>query len=159
MPQETKKAPLTQQTYDGLISELAYLEGEGREKIIDEIARARAHGDLSENAEYHAARDQQGMQEARVRQIRHMIENAEIIQGDDDEVVKPGKLVTIRYEGDDESETYLIGLREEKGSGHDILTPDSPIGRVLLGRSTGDTIVASVPAGELRVEIVAIAAP
>jgi transcription elongation factor GreA len=156
---DTKKVPLTQQAYDRLHSELEYLEGEGRSKVIDEIARARAHGDLSENAEYHAAKDQQGLQEARVRQIRHMLDNADIIQGDDDDVVKPGKLVTLRYEGDEEAETYLIGLREEKGGDHEVLTPDSPIGRMLIGRSTGETVVASVPAGELRVEIVEIAAP
>ena len=157
MTQETKKVPLTQEAYERLTSELRYLEGEGREKIIDEIARARAHGDLSENAEYHAARDQQGMQEARIRELRHKIENAEIIESDHDEVVKPGKVVTIRYEGDDATETYLIGTREEKSGRFEILTPESPVGRALVGRATGDTVVANVPAGELRVEIVTIA--
>jgi transcription elongation factor GreA len=153
---EVRSVPLTQEAYDRLKRELAYLEGEGRAKVIDEIARARSHGDLSENAEYHAAKDQQGLQEARLRQIRQMLENAEIIRGDDDEVVKPGKLVTIRYENDEEPETYLIGLREEKGSPHEVLTPESPLGRALIGRSTGETVVASVPAGELRIEIVHI---
>ncbi|MFN2490037.1 MAG: transcription elongation factor GreA, partial [Actinomycetota bacterium] len=100
MADQEKKAPLTQQAFDRLEAELAHLEGEGREKIIEEIARARAHGDLSENAEYHAARETQGMQEARIRQIRQMIENAEIIHGDEDDIVKPGKLVTIRYAAD-----------------------------------------------------------
>ena len=159
MAQETNKVPLTQEAYDRLCKELEYLEGEGRDKVIEEIARARAHGDLSENAEYHAARDQQGMQEARIREIRNKLENAEIIRGDDDEVVKPGKLVTIRYAGDTSSETYFIGTREEKGGDFDVLTPDSPIGRALIGRSTGESVVAKVPAGELSVEIVDIAAP
>ena len=158
MAQEINKVPLTQEAYDRLREELAYREGEGRAKDIDEIARARAHGDLSENAEYHAARDQQGMHEARIRQIRQMIDNAEIIQGDTEEVVKPGKLVTIRYSSDDAAETYFIGTREEKGE-HDALTPDSPIGRALVGRSAGETVVASTPAGDLRVEIVEIGAP
>ena len=120
-----------------LKSELEYLEGEAREKLIRDIAIARAHGDLSENAEYHAARDQQGLQEARVRQIKAMLESAEIIEVEDDGVVKPGTLVTIRTAGDDEGETYLLGLREEKGGEHDVLTPDSPMGRSLLGRSRG----------------------
>ncbi len=159
MTQEANKVPLTQDAYDRLNKELEYLEGEGREVVIDEIARARAHGDLSENAEYHAARDQQGMQEARIRQIRQMISNAEIIQDDADEVVKPGKLVTIRYSGDDSTETYLIGTREEKGGEHEVLTPDSPVGRALVGRSTGETVMAEVPAGELSVEVVEISAP
>ena len=159
MAQETNKVPLTQEAYERLKKELEYLEGEGREKVIEEIARARGHGDLSENAEYHAARDQQGMQEARIREIREKLEKAEIIQDDDDDVVKPGKLVTIRYEGDEATETYFIGTREEKRGGREVLTPESPIGRLLIGRSPGETVVASVPAGELKVEIVEVGAP
>jgi transcription elongation factor GreA len=159
MTQETNKVPLTQGAFERLRKELAYLEGEGREKVIEEISKARAHGDLSENAEYHAARDQQAMQEARIREIRNKLENVEIIRDDDDAVVKPGKLVTIRYESDGSTETYFIGTREEKGGEHDVLTPDSPVGRVLLGRSPGQTVVASVPAGELTVEILEISAP
>jgi transcription elongation factor GreA len=157
--QEEKKVPLTQQAYDRLKEELSFLEGEGRSRVIDEIARARLHGDLSENAEYHAAKDQQGMQEARVRQVRHMLDNAEIIQGDDDDVVKPGKLVTVRYGKDDEPETYLLGLREEKGGDHDVLTPDSPVGRALVGHTAGEIVHATVPAGELAVEILRVEAP
>nr|MBA3432098.1 transcription elongation factor GreA [Actinomycetota bacterium] len=111
---EKKAVPLTREAYDRLRGELDYLEGEGRTKISHEIGVARAHGDLSENAEYHAAREQQGLQEARIRQLRQMIESAEVITTIDDGVVGPGKLVTISYEGD-EPETYLIGLREEKG--------------------------------------------
>jgi transcription elongation factor GreA len=156
---EPKPVPLTQRAYDRLEEEMAYLEGEARTKIVEEIARARAHGDLSENAEYHAAKDQQGIQEARIRQIRHMLDNAEIIRDDGDETVKPGKLVTIHLRGEDEPETYFLGLREEKGGEHDVLTPDSPIGRALVGRSAGDTVSATVPAGDLEVEIVEVRTP
>ncbi len=86
-----------------------------------------------------------------------MIENAEIIRGDDDDsVVKPGKVVTIRHEGEDEDETYLLGLREDRGGDYDILTPDSPLGQALLGRSPGETVVAKVPAGDLKVELIAV---
>src|SRR3989337_957425 len=98
---DAKKVPLTQEAFDRLKDELAQLEGPARKKVIEEIATARAHGDLSENAEYHAAKDQQGMQEARVRQIRQMLENAEIIQTGDDGIARPGMLVTIRTDGDD----------------------------------------------------------
>lgn len=156
---EQPKTPLTQDAYERLKTELAYLEGAARQKIIDDIAVARAHGDLSENAEYHAAKDQQGLQEARIRQIRHMLETADIIEADDDGVVKPGKLVKIRYEDDAEPETYFLGLREEKGGEHDVLTPESPLGKALLGRSAGESVVAAVPAGELRVAIVEVANP
>src|SRR5918992_4098523 len=157
---EDKKTLLTQQAVDRLKEELAYLEGEGRTKIIEEIAVARAHGDLSENAEYHAAKDQQGMQEARVRQIRQMLINAEIIQSADDGVIRPGKLVTIRYEGDDEAETYLLGLREEKGGEHDVLTPESPIGQALVGHSAGETVDATLPRGDqVKIQILEVGSP
>jgi transcription elongation factor GreA len=154
---EEKKVPLTQTAFERLQSERSYLEGEGRQKVIEAIAAARQHGDLSENAEYHAAREQQGMQEARLRQVVQMLENAEIIEAEDDGVIAPGKLVTIKQQGDDEPETYLLGLREEKGD-HDVLTPDSPLGRALVGHGVGETVSASVPAGELVVKILEVRA-
>lgn len=152
---EEKKVPLTQDAYERLKERLGFLEGEDRERIIKDIATARAHGDLSENAEYHAAKDEQGHKEAEIRKIRQMLENAEIISSDDDGTVKPGKLVTIRHEGED-AETYLLGLREEKGGDYDVLTPDSPLGRALVGRAPGETVVAKVPSGEIKVEIVSV---
>jgi transcription elongation factor GreA len=153
---EQKRTQMTPSAHKRLKDELDHLEGEGRQKVIDEIASARAHGDLSENAEYHAAREQQGFQEARVRQIKQMLESAEIIEADDDATVKPGKIVTIRWKGDDESETYLLGLREEKGGEHDVLTPESPIGRSLVGKNAGDKVVAEIPAGEREIEILEV---
>jgi transcription elongation factor GreA len=157
---EEKKIPLTEQAVERLKNELAQLEGVRREQIIEEIARARAHGDLSENAEYHAAKDQQGMQEARARQIRQMLQNAEIIRTEEEDgIAGPGKLVTIRYEGDDESETYLLGLREEKGAGHDVLTPDSPIGKALLGHTAGEMITANAPRGRISVRLLDVRNP
>ncbi|MEA2497994.1 MAG: transcription elongation factor GreA [Actinomycetota bacterium] len=150
-----KKLPLTQNAFDKLKAELAHLEGEAREKIIKEIATARAHGDLSENAEYHSAKDQQGLQEGRVRQIRSMLENAEIIEARDDGVVNPGMVVTIQHEGED-PETYLLGLREEKGGEHEILTPESPIGQALLGHHEGETVLAKIRDRELKIKIVSV---
>lgn len=155
---ETRKFPLTQSAYDRLKEELAHLEGEARTKTIQDIATARLHGDLSENAEYHAAKDQQGLQEARLRHVREMLEHAEIISADDDDVVAPGKLVTLRHEGED-PEIYLLGTREERGGGYDILTVESPLGRAILGRSVGERVTAQLPRGEASVEIVSVAAP
>ena len=154
-----KKNEMTQDAYNRLKEELDHLEGEGRRSIIDAIATARSHGDLSENAEYHAAREQQGMQEARVRQIRQQLEDVEIVEVKDDGVVKPGMLVTIKMGEDDEAETYLLGLREEKGGEHDVLTPESPIGQSLVGRSAGETVTARVPRGEMAIEIVSVRTP
>ena len=155
---DTKKVPLSQQAFERLQVELTHLEGPARTKVIEEIATARAHGDLSENAEYHAAKDQQGMQEARIRQIREMLENAEIIHATDDHVVSPGKLVKISIQGDT-AETYLFGTREEKGGDHDVLTVESPIGQAIQGKGAGDTVVAQQRDRELKVEIVEVIAP
>jgi transcription elongation factor GreA len=88
-----------------------------------------------------------------------MLENADIIHAKDDGVIKPGKLVTLRYGDDEEAETYLLGLREERGGDHDILTPESPIGQALVGHLAGETLIAKVPAGDLHIEIVAVETP
>jgi transcription elongation factor GreA len=157
---DEKKVPLTQDAFERLKEKLVFLEGEDRQRIINDIATARAHGDLSENAEYHAAKDEQGHKEAEIRKIRSMLENAEIIHADDgDDTVRPGKLVSIRYSGDTDTETFLLGLREEDGGDFDVLTPDSPVGQALVGHSPGETVSAQVPAGELKIEIVEVRAP
>jgi transcription elongation factor GreA len=153
---EEKKVLLTKAALDRVTEELADREGAKRQQIVEAIATARSHGDLSENAEYHAAREQQGLNESEIRRLRKMLENAQVIETSDDDVVEPGKLVSLRYQGDDDVETYLLGLQEERGGEHDILTPDSPLGRALVGRSAGETVVAQVPAGELKVEIVEV---
>lgn len=158
MSDDTKKVPLSQQAFKRLQEELADLEGPARTKTIEEIATARAHGDLSENAEYHAAKDQQGMQEARLRQVREMLENAEIIHTTDDHVVSPGKLVKISIQGD-EAETYLFGTREEKGGDYDVLTVESPIGQAIQGKAAGEAVIAQQRDRELKVEIVEVTAP
>ncbi|MCA1710079.1 MAG: transcription elongation factor GreA [Actinobacteria bacterium] len=158
MSDADKKVPLTQQAFERLQQELSNLEGPARKKVIEDIATARAHGDLSENAEYHAAKDQQGMQEARMRQIRDMLENAEIIHTTDNDVVNPGMLVKISIAGDD-PETYLFGTREEKGGDHDVLTVDSPIGKAIQGKAQGETVIARPGERELKVEIVEVTAP
>ena len=158
MSDTEKKVPLTPQAFERLKEEIAHLEGPARTKVIDEIATARAHGDLSENAEYHAAKDQQGMQEARIRQIREMLENAEIIETTDDDVVGPGKLVKISIAGDD-PETYMFGTREERGGDHDVLTVESPIGLAIQGKGVGETVVARPGDRELKVEILEVTTP
>ncbi len=153
-----EKVRLTQSAFDTLKAQLEEREGPIRERIVEAIATARAHGDLSENAEYHAAREEQAHNEAKIKEIRYKLENAEVVQTFDDGVVQLGMLVVIRYEGDDETETYYVGSREEKGE-YDVLTPDSPIGQALLGQSAGDTVTAQVPSGDMKIEIIEVKAP
>jgi transcription elongation factor GreA len=152
------KVKLTRGAYEKLKEQLLEREGPIRERIVRDIATARAHGDLSENAEYHAAREEQAHNEAKIKELRFKTENAEIVETFDDGVVQLGMLVLMRYEGDDEIETYYVGSREEKGE-YDVLTPDSPIGKALLGRSQGETVTAEVPAGDIKIEIVEVKAP
>ena len=149
---------MTQTAFDKLKAEIAEREGPRRERIVQDIATGRAHGDLSENAEYHAAREEQGQNEAKIRELRYKLENARIVEATDDGVVRPGMVVTIRHQKEDEEETYLIGQRGESEE-YDVLTPESPIGKALIGRSEGETVVAEVPAGELRIELVSVTAP
>ncbi len=153
--EEQEKLALTRAEYD---ADKANLEERiaKRSKIVDAIATARAHGDLSENAEYHAAREEQGHNEAEIRRLEQRLENAEVIDVVDDGVVAPGKLVTIRHTGEEESETYLLGQRTMAGGEHDILTPESPIGQALVGHTAGQSVRAKTPRGELKVEILEV---
>ena len=154
---EDQKIEMTRAEYDKLREELQRSE-ERRPKIIEDIATARAHGDLSENAEYHAAREEQGKNEAHIQKLTYQLESAEIVEVVDDGVVAPGKLVTFRHEGE-APETYLLGQRAMKGGEHDVLSPGSPLGQALLGGRAGETVTASVNNRDLQLEIVEVKAP
>ncbi len=155
---EDQKIEMTRAEYDKLQEELARSEAR-RPKIIEDIATARAHGDLSENAEYHAAREEQGKNEAHIQKLTYQLESASIVEVLDDGVVGPGKVVTFRHEGEDEAETYLLGQRAMKGGEHDVLSPGSPLGQALLGGRAGETVTATVNNRELQLEIVDVKAP
>jgi transcription elongation factor GreA len=149
----------TQATYDRLQAELEDLTTRGRIDIARQIEAARALGDLSENGDYHAAKDAQGKMEARVRQLQAMLEDAVILEhntGAEDGAVAAGSVVSIRYEGDDDIERYLVGSIEERGGGLAVMSPGSPLGQALLGRRAGDTVEYEAPNGTLRVEIVGV---
>ena len=152
---------LSQTAYDRLKQELDDLTTRGRVDIAQTIERARELGDLSENADYHAAKDDQGRMEARIRQLQGILEGAVIL---DDEaaagagVVTTGSVVTLRYEGDDDAERYLIGSIEERREDLAVISPASPLGQALLGKGPGEMVAYEAPSGTLRVEIVAVGA-
>jgi len=148
---------LSQKAYDRLKAEHDELTTVGRVEIARKIEAARELGDLKENGDYHAAKDQQGQMEARIRQLAGMIENAEIVEGTDGDIVEPGATIELRYEGDDEVETYLFGSVEERGVEHDIISPTSPLGTALAGAKQGDRVEFTSPTGAtLAVEVVSI---
>jgi transcription elongation factor GreA len=147
---------LTQEAYDRLKAELDHLSGPGRVEIAKKIEAAREEGDLRENGGYHAAKDQQGMQEARIRQLTHILENARVGEPPrTDGVVGPGMTVTVRFQGDDEEVTFLLASREEVGSPIDVYSPKSPLGEAINGKKVGETATYSLPNGRATsVEII-----
>lgn len=151
---------LTQEAFDKLTAELASLKGPVRHEVIARISAARDEGDLKENGGYHAAREEQGKMEARIRQLEDMLERAEVGETPaDDGTVSPGMKVTYRFVGDDddEVETFLLGAREIEDSveGIKVYSPQSPLGAAILGAAKGDTVSYVAPNGsELRVVIV-----
>jgi transcription elongation factor GreA len=149
---------LSQKAFDRLKAEHDELTTVGRVDIARKIEAARELGDLKENGDYHAAKDFQGQMEARIRQLAGMIENCEIVEGTDGDIVEPGAVVQLRYDGDDEPDTYFYGSVEERGIEHDIISPRSPLGQALDGKKVGDTVDFESPTGAtLTVEVVSIA--
>jgi len=139
---------LTQEAYDRLKNELDHLSGPGRVEIAQKIESARSEGDLRENGGYHAAKEEQGKQEARIRAIQHLLETARV--GDPprtDGVVGPGMTVTIRFHGDDDEVTFLLASREESGAPIDVYSPRSPLGSAIAGKKVGETATYTLPNG------------
>lgn len=157
---EASATQLTRDTYDRLQAELEDLTTRGRVEIAAAIEAARALGDLSENGDYHAAKDSQGKMEARIRQLQALLKDAVVVDvasGPCDTVVA-GSVVTLRYEGDDEDETqeFFVGSIEERQGGLTVVSPGSPLGQAVVGRSAGETVEYAAPGGTLRVEIVKV---
>ena len=128
------------------------LTGRGRIEVAEKIERAREMGDLSENGDYQAAKDEQGHMEGRIRQLEAILENCEIVDVVDDGTVKPGSVVTIVYEGDgrDQGERYLIGSLEEQPDDYELMSPNSPLGQALIGARSATSVSYETPTGRRR---------
>jgi transcription elongation factor GreA len=149
---------LSQDAYDRLQAELDDMRTRGRIDIARAIEAARALGDLSENGDYHAAKDAQGKMEARIRQLEAMFKDVEIVDsapGASGEVTT-GVVVSLRYVGDEDVERYLIGSIEERREGVSVVSPNSPLGQALMGRKAGEKVSYEAPSGALEVEIVEV---
>ncbi|MGH9089323.1 MAG: transcription elongation factor GreA [Acidimicrobiales bacterium] len=154
---------LTRETYERLRAELEDLTTRGRVEIAQAIEAARALGDLSENGDYHAAKDTQGKMEARVRQLQALLKDAQVVEADaggGNGTVDHGSVVTLRYEGDgeDDAQDFFVGSIEERRGGMPVVSPSAPLGQALMGRAAGDTVEYDAPGGKLRVEIVKVGA-
>ena len=150
---------LSPQAHQRLTDELAERSGPTRRNISELIERARELGDLKENGDYHAAKNEQGLNEARVRQLEAILKHAVVVETTTADRVEAGTVVEVRMEGDDEPSTYLVGSIEERGTGYDVISPGSPLGKALLGRAPGDVVSFQAPGGTFAVEILAVRPP
>lgn len=138
---------LTQESFDRLQAEYDHLIGEGRTTIARRIEAAREEGDLKENGGYHAAREEQARQEARIRQLEIILRDAQVGEAPpDDGIVEPGMVVEANVGGEDM--TFLLGSREVAGDTElDVYSASSPLGQAILGHKTGDTASYKAPSG------------
>jgi transcription elongation factor GreA len=151
--------PITLRGAEALRVELRTLKSESRPNVIKAIAEARAHGDLSENAEYHAAREQQGFIEGRIQELESKLSNAEII--DVTQLTPTGRVVfgaTVELEDEDSGAkvTYQIVGEDEADIKSGRLSFASPIARALVGKSEGDAVEVAVPGGKRNYEVIAV---
>jgi transcription elongation factor GreA len=151
-------ASLTLDAYVRMRRELEELRTDGRTRMAERLLHAREFGDISENAEYDAAKNEQGLMEARIRYLEQMLRDPDIIEVADGDEVGPGTLVTVRPVddgGEDDEETYLVALSsEERAPGFRTVTSSSPLGSVLLGRRVGDRVSYEAPGGTFAYEVV-----
>ena len=146
---------LTQEAYDRLANELENLKTEGRERVSAQIGVAREHGDIRENADYDAAKNEQGMMEARIRQLEAILRSAVVGETQDDGSAHAGTVITIELAGDEE--VYFLGSREEAIKGMDVLSVKSPLGQAVTGKRPGDEFTYLTPTGrELPVKLLRV---
>ncbi|MFI9826564.1 transcription elongation factor GreA [Streptomyces sp. NPDC051913] len=142
---------LTQEAYTKLKEELAYLSGPAREEVTAKIAAAREEGDLRENGGYHAAKEEQGKQELRIRQLTQLLEKAKVGEAPTsaDGTVAPGMVVTIAFDGDeDDTMTFLLASREYASSDIETYSPQSPLGSGVIGHKVGEDAEYELPNGK-----------
>ncbi len=149
---------LTEEGLAKIKEELAYLTGKRREEISLKLERAIAQGDLKENADYHAAKEEQAFVEGRIKDLEYALRHAQIITEDlPRDVVRVGSTVTVSEEGYDEDEVYQIVGAHEADPSKGLISNESPIGRALLGAKRGQVVKAVTPGGEIRLRVKKIA--
>lgn len=152
----TKETYLTVEGLEEIKKELDYLKLEKRPEIINALKEARALGDLSENAEYDAARGEQATTEARIAELENMIEHAIIIKETSKDKVSIGNSVKIEYVGEDDTDTYTIVGSKEADPFNNKISNESPIAQAIIGLKVGDTAKVTSPNGEYQVKILEI---
>jgi transcription elongation factor GreA len=145
---------LTQAKFEQLKGELEHLRGAGRAEVVKKVSDARDEGDLKENGGYHAAREELGKIDGRIRQLVDMLERAEVGETPaDDGVVEPGMKVTINLIDHDMKQEFLFGAREMAGEELKVFSPQSPLGEAINGKQRGDTVEYEVNGKKVKAEI------
>ncbi len=153
---KTKEVYMTEEGLNKIKEELKFLKTEKRPEVINAIKEARALGDLSENADYHSAREEQAILELKIQELEEVVENAVIIKGGKTNQVKIGATVTIQYDTDNEIEEYTIVGIHEANPLQNKISNESPIAKALLGCKKGDDVTVNSPNGTYKVKILEI---
>ncbi|HIX09910.1 MAG TPA: transcription elongation factor GreA [Firmicutes bacterium] len=148
---------MTQQGYEEAVKKLEYLQKVKRAEIVQRIAEARSHGDLSENAEYDAARNEQAANERAIEELEFQVKNAKVIEENaDNSAVHFGSEVTVHDLDFDEDVVYTIMGTTEADPMKNIISNESPVGAALMGKKAGDTVTVQAPNGEYKLKILKI---
>jgi len=152
-----EKEFITQSKKQELETELSERKTVLREEIGDRVATARAQGDLSENAEYHAARSEQGKNESRIMEIESILKRAEIITRSNSECVELGATVIVKKDGDDQEKTFMIVSDTEADIAQNKISTSSPMGSMMMNKKSGDSFTITTPRGETTYTILSVA--
>lgn len=147
---------LSRDAHERLSQEHAWRTGERRSEISQWIERAREHGDIRENADYDAAKNEQGHNEARIRHLAQLLKSAVVVENAESDIVGPGSVVEIRMDDADETTHYLVGSIEERHDTYDVLSSSSPLGKILIGARPGDLLDFEGPRRSIHVEVVSV---
>jgi transcription elongation factor GreA len=148
---------LSPDAFERLQTELAWRTGERRIEISVWIERAREHGDIRENADYDAAKNEQGHNEARVRHLEALLRGAKVVEeSGGSDAVAPGMIVEVRMEGDEKTTHYLVGSIEERHDSFDVLSTSSPLGQKLMGATPGQVVEYKAPKRTIQVEVISV---
>lgn len=157
---DSSRFKMSQERLDALKDELYYLETVREKEVAEQIKEARSFGDLSENSEYDEAKTEQGKLYSKIAELKVLIENAEIVSNNDENVPKDtvtlGSIVRVRDVEDGFEENYEIVGSQEANPREGRISDDSPVGRGLKGHKAGDTVIISAPAGELKFQIISV---
>jgi transcription elongation factor GreA len=147
---------ITKEKRAQLEAELADLQGPRRKEILESLAYAKSLGDLSENAEYHQAREEQGKLEERIKKIEQVLQSSEVVKGGGGDIIEIGSRVVVQKEGTKDEKTYVIVGSEEANMAEGKISNRSPFGEALFGKKKGDNVSFTTPNGAVNYKIVKV---